>query len=170
MRDWRLPLLFEIKIPDIPIYQSDYQRRAQQDRCCANVISPGCVDTINGNRGVERQYQAEKAKQQAKLYSGTPLEEATRPERDKKRSNKYERRDGIPLCFRQSAKHRVDSISEEDRRNRLLVSCGKGGSPSAEHGLRARGNHEPRPACKKTETADGRNRSEPPDICQRHHV
>src|SRR5882762_7882377 len=73
MRYRRVSFLFEIKIPDVPIYQSDYQCRAQQDRCCANMVSPGGVDTINGNGGVERQYQAEKPKQQAKAYSGTAL-------------------------------------------------------------------------------------------------
>ena len=36
--------------------------------------------------------------------------------------------------------------------------------------LFSRRDDQPCPARKKTETADGRNRSKPPDICQRHHI
>ena len=35
-----LPFLFEIKIPNVAINQSDDQRSAQQNRCCADMIAP----------------------------------------------------------------------------------------------------------------------------------
>src|SRR5437660_5298617 len=130
MRNRGLPFLFEIKIPNVPIYQSDYQRRAQQDRRCADMVSPGGVDAVNGNSGVERQNQAEKAKQQAKAHSRAPLQESADTERDKERSNEHGRCDRISLCLRHCAKHRVVSISEEGDWNRILVSNAKDGSAS----------------------------------------
>src|SRR6478672_1842915 len=69
MRYRRLSFLFEIKIPNVMINQRDNQRRAQQNYSCTDMISPGGVDAVNGNSGVERQNQAEKAKQQAKAHS-----------------------------------------------------------------------------------------------------
>src|SRR5262249_11421409 len=53
MRNRRATVLFEIQIPNVTINQSNNQCSAQQDRCCSYVIAPGCVNSINGNRGVE---------------------------------------------------------------------------------------------------------------------
>ena len=39
-----------------------------------------------------------------------------------------------------------------------------------EDGLRTRCNRKPRPTCKKAETPDGGNRSEPAKVCERHGV
>src|SRR5205823_11454743 len=130
MRNRGLPFLFEIKIPNVPIYQSDYQRRAQQDRRCADMVSPGGVDAVNGNSGVERQNQAEKAKQQAKAHSRAAFQEPAHAERDKKRYDGYDRCDRISLCLRHCVNDRAGSISEGDPWNRLLVSNGKDGSAS----------------------------------------
>src|SRR4029453_1308097 len=49
MRYRRLSFLFEIKIPNGTINQRDNQRRAQQNYSCTDMISPGCVDTVNAN-------------------------------------------------------------------------------------------------------------------------
>src|SRR5437763_4949746 len=130
MRNRGLPFLFEIKIPNVPIYQSDYQRRAQQDRRCADMVSPGGVDAVNGDSGVERQNQAEKAKQQAKAHSRAAFQEPAHAERDKKRSDEYDRCDRISLCLRHCVKHRGGSISEGDPWNSILVPNAKDATAS----------------------------------------
>ena len=73
MRNCGLPSLFEIKVPYVSVHQRDHQRRAQQDRGCADMISPGRMDTVNGNGRVECQHQAEKPKEQAKAHSRATL-------------------------------------------------------------------------------------------------
>ena len=60
MRDWRVPFLFEIKIPNVTINQRDNQRRAQQNYSCTDVVSPGRMDAVNSYGGIECQHEAEK--------------------------------------------------------------------------------------------------------------
>src|SRR5712664_3588152 len=94
------------------------------------MVSPGGVDAINSNGGVERQDQAEKAKQQAKPHSRAAFQEPAHAERNKERSNEYDCCDRVSLCLRHCVKHRGGSISEGDPWNSILVSNPKNGSAS----------------------------------------
>ena len=53
MRNGCLSFLFEIKIPNLPINESDDQSSAQQDCRCTNMKAPWCMNSVNGNRGVK---------------------------------------------------------------------------------------------------------------------
>src|SRR5436305_1802087 len=112
MRDRRLALLFIIKIPYVSVHQCNDERRTQQNHRCADVISPGGMDSVNGYRGVERQHQTEKPEQETKPHSCAALQEPADTERDKESSNEHCRCDRISLCLRHCVKHRGGIISE----------------------------------------------------------
>ena len=73
MRNGCMPLLFEIKVPNVPINESDDQCSAEQNCCCTNMIAPWCINSVSGNRGVEGEDQTEKPKEQAELNTGATL-------------------------------------------------------------------------------------------------
>src|SRR5438046_6179789 len=77
------------------------------------MISPRCIDSVDGNGRVERQCQTEKPKEQAKPHTSAPFQKPADRERAKKSPDKHDHRDRVPLCFRQRAKHQILSISEE---------------------------------------------------------
>src|SRR6476620_9071282 len=117
MRNGCMPLFFEIKVPNVPINESDDQCSAEQNCCCANMIAPWCINSVSGNRGVEGEDQTEKAKEQAELNTGATLQESPNSKGDKKRPDKYHYGDRVSLRFGSRVEHQGDSILEPDRRN-----------------------------------------------------
>ena len=53
MRNRCLAFLCKIEIPNVPIYQRGDQRRAQQNRRCANVMPPRSMHAIHRDGGIE---------------------------------------------------------------------------------------------------------------------
>src|SRR5436189_6481323 len=82
------------------------------------MVSPGSVDAINGNSGVERQDQAEKAEEQAKSHSRAAFQKSTDAEGDKKRPKKHDRRHRVALRFRESVKHPAELYQGAARYNK----------------------------------------------------
>src|SRR5438093_12703209 len=76
------------------------------------MISPRCMDSVDGNGRVERQCQTEKPKEQAKPHTSAPFQKPADRERAKKSPDKHDHGDRVPLCFRQRTKHQTLSISE----------------------------------------------------------
>src|SRR5205814_8360629 len=68
-----LTFLFEREVPNVAIYQSDNQRRAQQNRRCSNMKAPRSMHSINRDGGIKSDRQTEKPKQQSKLNTGATL-------------------------------------------------------------------------------------------------
>src|SRR4029077_16599402 len=62
--DNRLATLFEIKIPEVAIDQSDYHRGTQEDQRSAGMIAP--AQTVNPGRGVEAEGEGKELEKDAK--------------------------------------------------------------------------------------------------------
>jgi hypothetical protein len=77
------------------------------------MISPGRMNSINGDGRVECQCQTEKPKEQAEPHTCAPFQKPADRERDKKRPDEHDDRDRVTLSFGQQAKHQTLSISEE---------------------------------------------------------
>ena len=84
------------------------------------MISPGRVDTVDGDGCVKGQYQTEKAKQQTEPYTGTAFQEPADPQGDKERRDKHDHCDRVSLCFGNRAKHQAASIAESKSQKQVL--------------------------------------------------
>src|SRR6266487_2264145 len=74
------------------------------------MISPGRMNSINGDGRVECQCQTEKPKEQAEPHTCAPFQKPADRERDKKRPDEHDDRDRVPLSFWQQAKHQLASV------------------------------------------------------------
>src|SRR4051794_34862647 len=55
MRNRCLPFIFEIKIPNVAVNQSNDQCSAKQNRSRPNMIAPGRMNSVHSDRGIEGQ-------------------------------------------------------------------------------------------------------------------
>src|SRR6266516_6631757 len=85
------------------------------------MISPGRMDSVDGDGCVERQCQTEKPKEQAKPHACAPFQKPADRERAKKSPDKHDHVDRVPLCFRQRTKHQTLSISEGRSLKQVLL-------------------------------------------------
>jgi len=113
MRNWRLPFVFEIEIPNIAIHESDDERGAQQNRRCAYMVPPRRMNSVNRNGSIKGEYQREEPKQQAQSHTGSVLQEPANAQGNKKCGEENDRRDRVSLCFGNCAKHQPKYIRKE---------------------------------------------------------
>src|SRR5213596_4407673 len=104
------------------------------------MITPRCMDSVDGNGRVERQCQTEKPKEQAMPHTSAPFQKPADRERAKKSPDKHDHGDRVPLCFRQRTKHQTLSISE-GRSLKQVLSRLQRGVPSARIGFQFVGAH-----------------------------
>src|SRR5204863_642820 len=138
-------------------------------------ISPWCMNSVSGNRGVESEDQTEKPKEQPEVNTGATLQESPNSKGDKKRPDKYHCGDRIPLRFGSRVEHQGDNIPEPDRRNSFSALDLKDGATMRQglglaRRLSRRGESQPRPPRKETKTTYGSNQPEPTEVCQRKHI
>src|SRR6266567_2846527 len=129
------------------------------------------MDAVNSYRGIECQHEAEKPEQHSCVESqGAPALLLARCSVTRRRLKTMAEpiAEDVVLAARASDAQKI--FGREPAYQRVEESPRRPFHFAIQHGLRTRRNHEPRPACKKAKTADGRNCSEPPNICQRHHI
>jgi hypothetical protein len=106
VRDRCLPLLFEVKVPEIMVRESDDERRTKQDQRGTDVLAPIGLDAINGDSGVKREGETEGLEEQSKGHSRAPFEKATESEGKEVGEDKCDDGRGSALRANEGLNHR----------------------------------------------------------------
>ena len=111
MRDWDLPALFEIEIPDVTIDQRHENAGAEEKEHGPHVVSPRGMNSGVNNGCVKGENQAEKLERRTEADSGATFEKTPDPERDEEAADKNNDNGGRVLGFEECGKHLARQIS-----------------------------------------------------------
>src|SRR5437870_5129005 len=132
VRNGCLPLLLEVKIPEIMIGQCDDESRTEQDEGSADVLTPIGLDAINGDGDIEGEGETENLGEESKRHLRAPFKETAEGQRNEVGEDKRDDGGGSALRTSEGLDHRYSILpinSQWNKQEAHLSRCGRSRKP-----------------------------------------